>query len=105
LSEAARLAHERRDRRVLSKALQGLAVVALEAGDADRAARIWGAAAALLEGTGAAPTAPERELEARFQPRLRQTLGEDDFERAWARGRGLSAEEAVEAALGEPAVA
>jgi predicted ATPase/RsiW-degrading membrane proteinase PrsW (M82 family) len=104
LAEAARLAHERGDRRVVSEALQGLAVASLEGGDADRAARLWGAAAALLEETGAAPTAPERELESRFLPRLRETLGEDAFERLWAQGRELSAEDAVETALGQPAV-
>ena len=92
LAEAARLAHERGDRRVLSEALQGIAVAAFLAGDVQEAARIKGASAELLEATGAAQSAPERELDRLFD-------FDEDFARYEAEGRALSADDAVETAL------
>ena len=44
---------------------------------------------------------PDQRMHDGWAGRLRETLERDAFERAWARGRSVTLDEAVEAALGE----
>ncbi len=85
------------DRHGIAVCLEGMATVAWAGSDADRAAWLGGAAAALIapdlliadppaarEGTSAA---------------VRAALGERTLAAAWARGQAMSLEEAIAAAL------
>jgi DNA-binding CsgD family transcriptional regulator len=82
--------------------LMGSAVLASLGGETARAARLWGAAEATREAVGLSlpiwehtPTDFGVELDA-----ARSRLGEEAFAAAWSEGRAMSAEEAVEYALG-----
>ena len=107
-AEGMALADEEGDRRLLALGLAGVAGLAAEWGQPERAARFFGAAA--LEEGGATPIAPayratnERDLAA-----VRATLGEEAFAAAWAAGRALGLEaamaEATTLALGAPSPA
>jgi hypothetical protein len=76
-----------------------LAAVAGGHGHPERACRLFGAAAALRE-AGGWPLAPvyrgeyERQVAA-----VRDTLGEKAFTAAWAEGRAMAPEQAIEYAL------
>ena len=83
--------------------LLGLAGVAGERARPDRAARLWGAAEALREAIGMHLTPFDRS-HYRYEERLaaaRSLTEVDAWERAWAEGRAMSPEEAIEYALAE----
>jgi predicted ATPase len=82
-------------------ALGGLAAVALDAGERERAARLAGSAEALYESAGVQPEQFERALRDRYLAELRATLDAGTLEREWARGRAMTLAEAAEAGLGE----
>ena len=77
--------------------LEGLASVAASKGALARAARLWGAAEALLESIEitAYPHAPDRSLYQRDVAAARARLGENEWEEAWAEGRQMTAEQAT----------
>jgi DNA-binding CsgD family transcriptional regulator len=82
----------------------GLGKVSAMRGRPPRVAKLWGAAEALREDMGMslsyfdlAASGYEQDLAA-----VRSTLGEASFEAAWAAGRAMSLERAVEYALEEP---
>jgi DNA-binding NarL/FixJ family response regulator len=81
--------------------LGGLAAVAASAGRVVSAARIWGAEEALLEGIEAGVHAhlPDRTHNRSQIDAARTRLGEERFAAAWAEGRTMSRERAVEYAL------
>jgi predicted ATPase/DNA-binding XRE family transcriptional regulator len=78
--------------------LEGLATVAWAGGDADRAARLWGAATAArmpdITITPASVTEAAEVITA-----ARAALGEERFNSAWAAGQALTLEEATALAL------
>jgi hypothetical protein len=80
----------------------GLACVAADTGDWHRAAMLHGVAQAFLEPTGQ----PWEELEARYQQdsldQVRAHLGQEESERAYARGMALSFDEALDLASERP---
>jgi predicted ATPase len=81
--------------------LEGLAALAASEGKVVRAARLWGAAEALFETieVAASPYAPDR---SRYQGQVgaaRTQLSEEAFEAAWAEGKSMPPERAVEYAL------
>ena len=79
--------------------LEGLATVAGEEGRIVRAARLWGAAESLLEKIEAVYTyVPDRSIN-RSQVAARSKTDEAAWEAAWAEGRVMSLEQAVEYAL------
>jgi hypothetical protein len=81
--------------------LEGLGAVALEQGQAERGARLYGATEALFGAM--APPRPTAE-QVRYENQvasLRTTLGEAAFTAAWAEGGALSVEDEVAFALGE----
>lgn len=95
--EAVVIMAARRDRRVLAMALQGLAGTAATCGRHAEAARLLGAAAGLFERIGMTTEStlvlPEREIVA-----AREAIGEAPFAAAWAGGRALTLQEAVQEA-------
>jgi hypothetical protein len=87
----------------LSMSLEGLACVAGAEGEALRAARLFGAAEALL-----------RSLDATLDPsgalgydgelaRARSRLGEDSYARAWQRGKTMTLGQAMDEVAGDDA--
>ena len=91
------------DRANVAYCLEGLAALALKRGAADRAAQLLGAAQRLREGAGAAVYTyrPNRNLQEQTLTTVRQRLTGPGFEQAWARGRAMDLERAVEYALEE----
>jgi len=79
--------------------IEGLGTVAGSRADDARAARLWGATAAICEATGYALAAAEQQFRDEVAAEVRRRIGEDAFDRAWNEGHGLSAEQAVELAL------
>jgi tetratricopeptide (TPR) repeat protein len=80
---------------------EGLACLAGAKGDAERAARLWGAAQILLETKGI-PRDPDflAEADARISA-VRSVMGEEAWEEAWRKGRAMTLDEAVSYALEE----
>jgi predicted ATPase/DNA-binding SARP family transcriptional activator len=78
--------------------LQGLAVSAASEGRQVRAARLWGAAEALLEKIEATAYiyAPDRSVYQDQVSAARAQLDEAAWEAAWAKGRAMALEQAVE---------
>jgi predicted ATPase/DNA-binding CsgD family transcriptional regulator len=81
--------------------LEGLASIAGAMGRMVRAARLWGAEEALLEEIEAAvyTYVPDRSLHRSRVTAARARLGEEAFEAAWAEGRAMTSEQAIEYAL------
>jgi non-specific serine/threonine protein kinase len=103
LREALFLSQEAGNRWYLAESLEALADAA-GTGDAARAARLLGAAAALREAIGAPVPPADRARHQRDLDALRANLGETAFAAAWASGRALTpGEVAAEAAAVEAA--
>jgi DNA-binding CsgD family transcriptional regulator len=83
--------------------LQGLATSAASEGRLARAARLWGAAEALLEKIEAAAYiyAPDRSVYRDQVSAARVQLDEVAWQAAWAEGRAMPREQAIEYALSE----
>jgi hypothetical protein len=81
--------------------LEGMAGV--DRRDPERAARLFGASAALREAIGAPRPPAFRSYHERNLTAVRDRLGEDTFERVRAEGREMTLEQAVECALDVPA--
>jgi hypothetical protein len=77
------------------ESLEGLAMLAVETGQPEQAARLFGAAQAFRERMGT-PLEPilHPEYDSCVQ-RLHQTLPQEELERLWEEGRGMAAEEAI----------
>jgi DNA-binding CsgD family transcriptional regulator/tetratricopeptide (TPR) repeat protein len=83
----------------LVEALSGVATVAVARGQPTRAAKLFGAAAAMREAIGLPPWLPERTLYDQALNRLRGALGESAFAAAQAAGRTLTLDQTVAEAL------
>jgi predicted ATPase/DNA-binding XRE family transcriptional regulator len=83
--------------------LEGLAAVAADKNELERAARLWGAAEAILETTETltSPHVPDRSLRQRQVADARARLAAEAWQKAWAQGRAMTLEQAVEYALGD----
>jgi predicted ATPase/DNA-binding CsgD family transcriptional regulator len=82
-------------------ALLTAAALAAHQGDAERAARLWGAAEALREEIGLSMGHQDR-VSYNYEERVaaaRARLDEATWEKAWAEGRAMSAEQAIDYAL------
>jgi tetratricopeptide (TPR) repeat protein len=81
--------------------LEGFACLAGAKGEAERAARLWGAVQALHETKGI-PRDPDflAEADARISA-VRTGMGEEVWEEAWRKGRAMTLDEAVSYALEE----
>jgi hypothetical protein len=96
------LSAEAEDYSSLAYFLQGLAAIAASADRLARAARLWGAAEALLERTEVVYAhAPDQSLYRRQVTAARERLDEAAWEAAWGEGRAMTPEQAVTYALKE----
>jgi DNA-binding CsgD family transcriptional regulator len=103
LQEGLGLAAEAGNETNVAYCLEGLAAAAASEGRQARAARLWGAAEALLEKIEAAAYiyAPDRSVYRDQVSAARTRLGKTTFEAAWAEGRAMPRERAIEYALVE----
>jgi len=84
---------------IVQSALEGFACVAGAKGEAQRAARLWGAAQILHETKGIPrDTDFLAEADARISA-VRSSMGEEEWEEAWRKGRTMTLNEAVSYAL------
>jgi hypothetical protein len=84
---------------VVQRTLEGLACAAGAKGEAQRAARLWGAAQALHETKGIPRDIDFlAEAGARISA-VRSGMGEEAWEKAWRKGRGMNLDEAVSYAM------
>ncbi len=98
--DALAIAKERGDKRAAAECLQGLgAFAAAQSDDAALAARLFGAAEALLEAIDATASPLEAEIAERAVPVLTAALGEERLAAETASGRAWSPDEAIDAAL------
>jgi DNA-binding CsgD family transcriptional regulator len=84
---------------IAAENLDGLACVAEIFEEDERAARMFGAARTLHETVGSLPTPAERALREPYLTNVRSRLDEAAWEAAFAEGRAMTFEEAVEYAL------
>jgi len=97
--ESLTLCKELGDRLIASDSLDGLACVAGAKGEALRAARLFGAAQALCEAGGYQLTPEEEASREPYLFMAHSRLDEAAWEGAWAEGRAMSMEQAIEYAL------
>jgi predicted ATPase len=99
LEAALRVSRRNGDNWAVAQAILGLACLAGDAGDWDRAAALHGAAQAFLDRTGM----PWQELDACYRrdslDQARADLGDDQLKRAYAQGITLSLDQALDLAL------
>jgi predicted ATPase/DNA-binding SARP family transcriptional activator len=101
LNESLAIFRELGNKEGIVKDLEGLAAVAVAQGAAERAARLFGAAAALREAIGAPLPPDERADYERQEAPVRAALHEAAFAAAWAAGRAMPLDDAVAFALDE----
>lgn len=94
-SEALSLCQQLEDPRGIAWSLEVFAGLLAAAGLADGAARLWGAAEALLESTGGSLAPSIKWVRDRYIERARMSLGETAFESARIEGCALSSAEAI----------
>lgn len=90
---------ELRDKRAIAEALEAIASLSPKNQDGVYSARLWGAASALRDSTGAVKQAIRRPEMERDQAGVREAMGETAFTAAWDQGRALPVEEAIAYAL------
>ena len=105
MRESLLMARDLGDERMTSWSVEGLAWCRAEAGRAEDAARLLGAASALRAAEAASVYAADRRRSERCRGLAIARLGEAAFERAFRRGARLTPAQAVALALGEPAEA
>jgi predicted ATPase/DNA-binding SARP family transcriptional activator len=99
--ESLALFQELSDKRGTSDCLQGLACAAGSEGEPSRAAKLFGAAQALRETMGISRTLAENASEEPYLVRARSRLDEASWETAFAKGKAMTTQRAVEYALNE----
>jgi hypothetical protein len=98
-AEAANLAFDLGNKMTISYSLDGFAALALEDGDLDRSAQLFGAAHALRESIGYKIEPAEEIFRNIYLERLRSSMDEPGFSSAFDRGRSLSPEAAIKFAF------
>jgi predicted ATPase/DNA-binding SARP family transcriptional activator/DNA-binding CsgD family transcriptional regulator len=91
--------HELGEKWLISLCFEELAGVACAQGEYSRATRLWGAEETLCEAIGSTVRALYRADHERDVAAARADLGEEAFESAWAQGRAMNPERALEYAL------
>ncbi len=101
LEESLMLSVEIGDESNVAYCLEGMAAVAASKDEVERAARLWGAAEALLQANEvmAYPHASDRSLYHSQVTAAREQLDEEAWAQAWEEGRAMTYEQAVEYAL------
>jgi len=100
MAESLQLLHAIGEKDGIADGLERFASLATAESQWSRAARLFGAAAALRESIGTAPAPPDKaEYDARLA-QIRSALTATEFQSAWHEGEIVKMEEAVELALG-----
>jgi non-specific serine/threonine protein kinase len=99
LKQSLTLCKEIRNRWIPVVCLHGLASLAGVARQYERAARLFGAANELQEGLGFRPKPQDQERYDHYTVTTRAELGEAAFAAAWAEGRAMMLEQAIDYAL------
>jgi non-specific serine/threonine protein kinase len=99
LKESLGILAQLKDRRCTPLCVEGLACVASELGQVERAARLFGAAEALREAIGVTLLPAERADHDRAAASARAVAAEATFAAAWAEGRTMTLEQAAEYAV------
>ncbi len=86
-------------RSAIAVSLERLAGAMAARGEMERAAHLFGAADALRQATGSRPSPSARAEAERDLAALRATMGEQAFATAWASGRAMTLDQAIEHAL------
>jgi non-specific serine/threonine protein kinase len=100
-AESVTTARDHGDRLLLAESLAGVASVFAARGQPERAARLYGATAALRETIGVADEGQERPATERRVAAVRAALAPEEFAAAWAAGEALPLADAVAEALGD----
>ena len=98
--EGLRISRRIGERSGIAYATLGLACVAADLGDRDRAAELHGAAQAVQDRTAEPWQDPESGYRQENLDGVRAALGDEQFERAYARGMALGLDQALDLALG-----
>ena len=85
-------------------ALDGLAEVEMQAGEAFQAATLFGAADALLDALGGRRSATDQDRHNELLQSLRDDVGEATFDKATTAGRAMTHDEAIDCALNGPSI-
>jgi len=99
-SEALRTSRRIGANRGMAGAIDGLACLATDAGDWHRAAMLHGAAQALLDRTGVQLEPLDDRYRQESLGQARAAIGDEELQRAYARGLALSLDQVIELALG-----
>ena len=99
--ESLRLCQELGNRLIATESLEGLACAAAARGEAERAAKLFGAAQALREAVGYQQPPSERAMQEPYLVAARSRLDEAAWEAALAEGRAMGLEQAIDYALSE----
>jgi hypothetical protein len=102
LKESMGIYRHRRNWRGIAEGLAGFARLARAERDAERAARLFGAAESLHRIVGPRLNPFDHHDHASVVAMLRSALGDAAFTTAWAQGRALTTEQAIAYALEEP---
>ena len=94
--ESLYLHRELGDRLGISQDLEGIAALRAASGSPGQAVRLWAAAEALREEIGAPPEDVERATYEPLVAAAREALGDEAFADAWAEGRSLPPERALD---------
>jgi predicted ATPase/class 3 adenylate cyclase len=97
--EGLRVSRRNGDRSGLAYTSLGLACLTADAGDWHRAGQLHGIAQAFLDRTGESWQEPEARYRQDSLTTLRATLGAEQFDRAYAQGKALSLDQALDLAL------
>ncbi|MCA9911638.1 MAG: hypothetical protein KC519_23445, partial [Anaerolineae bacterium] len=89
----------------LNSAFIGTALIAIGAGNHERATILLGQVSLLHEGNEQFPEPVLHKLHEQGIAALRAHLGDDKFDRLWAAGRGMPFKDALEIALGDTGAA
>jgi DNA-binding CsgD family transcriptional regulator/tetratricopeptide (TPR) repeat protein len=99
--ESLMLCKELGNKIVASESLEGLACISVAEAATQRATKLFGAAEALREAVDSQHMAEEEELREPYVAAARSRLDETAWEAAWAEGRAMSLEQAIEYAISE----
>jgi tetratricopeptide (TPR) repeat protein len=100
--ESLQILQETGDKSEILGSISGMAGVRAALGQPEQAARLLGAAQALIDAIGAAWEPEEHAEYERYLTATRSQLPEDAFAAAWAEGQSMPLEQAIAEALEEP---
>jgi len=99
--ESLMLCKEMANKMIASESLEGLACICVAEEATERATRLFGAAEALREAVGGQHIPEEAALREPHLAAARSRLDEATWDKAWAEGRAMSMEQAIEYAFSE----